>query len=279
MKLLNLYRIIAAAHLTHSIDAVPDAFSQRGGIMLVAPPEQMKSTAISCLEEYGDCLVLSDLNVQQLAKHLRDQISSGRYNTLALPAFEKLYKRDSDTASNLEAHLCAMTEEGFKHASFEDSRTFMREAKCLVVGAVVESFYRKMYGAWIDSGFARRFLWCHFRLKDPDVLMRSIINWQPIVIGDNGHLPVLPYGKIPWSVTSEELRVLAKLIFTQPGKTTPHILAAKILCVLKWYFRKHDNPAGEAMNVFRDFAPCLNLKRGALIEFEDESSLPKKVPK
>lgn len=271
MQLLNLYRFLAAAHLTHAIDPVPEAFSQCGGVMLVAPPEQMKTTAVKCLSGYGDCLVLSDLNVRQLAKYLRDEISAGRYHTLALTAFEKLYARDADTAANIEASLSAMMEEGFGHASFEDSRAFVRTAKCLVVGALVESAYRSQYSHWIESGFARRFVWVHFRLKDPMMLTRSIVNWEPIQVSNGDGLPSLPFGnKIPWTTTKEELMDIWGLIKDQPGKSTPHILLAKVLSVLKWNFRKKESPAKEAWAVLRDVSKAFKMREGALVEFESE---------
>lgn len=278
MQLLNLYRFVSAAHLTHAVDKVPDAFSQCGGVMLVAPPEQMKTTVVKCLSGYGDCLVLSDLNVRQLAKHLRDEISSGRYHTLALTAFEKLYKRDADTAANIEASLSAMMEEGFGHASFEDSRSFVRMAKCLVVGALVESAYRQSYSSWFESGLARRFLWIHFRLRDPMLLTRAIINWEPIQITNGDGLPTLPFGnKIPWTTTKQELIEIWKLIKDQPGKSTPHILCAKTLSVLKWYFRKSEDPAADAWEVFRDVSAAFRMREGALVDVEvvGEESKPK----
>lgn len=271
MKLVNLYRVLAAAHISYSIDGVPDAFSQRGGIILVAPPEQLKTTSVQCLSGYGDCLLLSDLNVQQLAKHVRDEIASGRYRTLGITSFEKLYKRNQDTAANLEAHLAAMTEEGFTHATFEDSRSFVRTAKCLVVGALVESCYKRKISDWLDSGFARRFLWSHFRLKDSLAVSKAIINWSPITIKTNGGLPSLAYGPIPWNVTQKELKWLHEhlLEWKQPGKSTPLVLSAKIVCVLKWYFRDEKNPSLEAIRVFADFGESLNLAGGAELEFEE----------
>jgi len=269
MQLLNLYRFIAAAHLTYAVDAVPDAFSQCGGVMLVAPPEQMKTTVVKCLSGYGDCLVLSDLNVRQLAKYLRDEISRGTYHTLALTAFEKLYKRDADTAANIEASLSAMMEEGFGHASFEDSRAFVRTAKCLVVGALVESAYRQSYSSWVESGFARRFLWVHFRLKDQMLLTRAIVNWEPIQISNGNGLPSLPFGNsIPWTTTKEELIDIWGLIKDQPGHSTPHILCAKVMSVLKWYFRHSESPANEAWAVFRDVSKSFRMREGALVEVE-----------
>lgn len=266
MNIDSLYSVVAAAHLTYAVDGVPDAFSQRGGIMLVAPPEQMKTSIVKCLTFYGDCLVVSDINVKSIANNIRDEIATGRYNTLALTAFEKIYKRDADTASNIEATLCAMMEEGFGHASFEDSRSFVRTAKCLIVGALVESVYKRKNSEWLHSGFARRFLWCHFKLKDKYAISRSILNWEPIIVS-NGGLPTLPYAKIPWNVTRLELGELYKMIRNQPGSATPHILLAKILCVMKWMYRHEKiGKSDKAMSVLKDFSECLNLQGGADVE-------------
>lgn len=279
MKLANLYRFMAAAHLTHAVDKVPKAFSQRGGVMLVAPPEQMKSTVVQCLDGYGDCLVLTDLNVKQLVRYLRDEIASGRYNTVAMTAFEKLYARDSDTASNIEASLSAMMEEGFGHASFEDSRSFVRTAKCLIVGALVEATYRSHISQWLESGFARRFVWIHFRLRNPSLITRSIIEWNPISVNNGGAgLPTLPYGTgIPWSTTSSELERLHTFLKEQPGRSTPHILCGKILSVLKWNFRNEKEPSRMAWDVMRDVAESFKIRQGgALVDFEDEPEPKKK---
>lgn len=266
MKMINLYRVLSAAHLSYAVDPVPSAFQNRGGIMLVAPPEQMKSTFVNCLDRYGDALVLSDLNVKMLVSRLRDEIANGSKHTLAFSAFEKLYKRDLDTASNLEGCLIAMMEEGFNHAAFEDTRSFVRTARCLVVGAVVEAVYRQKFSAWMDSGFARRFIWVHFKLKDPFLIARSLVEWNPLVLM-NGQMPGLPYGPIPFNTTKAERAKLRQIIASQPGHATPHNLLIKILCVLKWTFRDSKDPSKEAMGVMLDFAESLDVRGGgALLE-------------
>lgn len=266
MKIINLYRVISAAHLTYAVDPVPEAFKNRGGLMLVAPPEQMKSTFVGCLTNYGNAMVLSDLNVKMLVSRLRNEVANGEKHTLAFSAFEKLYKRDMDTAANMEGCLSAMMEEGFSHASWEDTRTFVRTARCLIVGALVEATYRQRFPMWIDSGFARRFIWVHFKLKDPFLIARSLVDWNPIVIS-GGNLPTLPYGPIPFDTTKAERSKLRMLLSSQPGQSTPHNLLIKILCVLKWHMKDTKNPSKEAMDVILDFAESLDIRGGgALVE-------------
>lgn len=261
MKTSSLLQVLAAAHLSWRIDGIPEAFSQRGGIMLVGPPENMKTTLASCLTKYTDALVVGDLTVKQLVK-IRDQISARKYNTLVFPAFEKLYKRDQDTASNVEGHIQAMTEEGFGHASFEDHETFVRLAKCLVVGAIVEEHYRRMDPKWRRDGFTRRFLWSQFVLDDPDLIRRSIFEWSPLNLSFD-ELPGIPTSPIAFDVTSNERRHLAALVNEQEGKATPFVLAVKIFNVLKWRYRDLKKPADKAMEIFEDFAESLSRTTGA----------------
>jgi hypothetical protein len=141
-----------------------------------------------------------------------------------------------------------------------------------VVGALVEEVYKQKMPIWLGSGFARRFLWCHFRLKDKHAITRSIIKWEPIIVS-NGGLPQLPYAKIPFQTTEQERQKLARLIHVsgQPGTATPLILLSKILTVLKWMYRDYSDK-DKAMNVVEDFGQCLNLRGGAEIEFYEKAA-------
>jgi len=234
--------------------------------MLVGPPENMKTTLATCLEKYSNALVVADMNVKQLVK-VRDQISCGRYRTLVLPAFEKLYKRDADTASNVEGHLLAMTEEGFGHASFEDHEVFVRTAKCLVVGALVEEHYRRHATRWLRDGFVRRFLWSNFIMDDQDAIKRAICKWEPLALSNGDDLPGLPPGRIPFDVSQKERIKIAGLIGEQEGKSTPYVLSIKTLNVLKWRYRDSSNPGRAAMDIFEDFAQSLG-KQGATLQLQ-----------
>lgn len=258
--------VLAAAHLTYALDGIPDAFSQRGGIMLVGPPENMKTTIAMLLQKYSNAMAVGDLTVRQLVK-IRDQISCGRYNTLVLPAFEKIYKRDPATASNVEGFIQAMIEEGFGHAAFEDQESFVRVAKCLVVGALVEEVYRQYDPQWRKGGFTRRFLWSHFILDDPYLIQRSIHAWKPLEFAEK-QLPGIPTQRIPFMVTEPERKKIAALVQAQDGKSTPYILAIKILAVLKWRFsneEKEKNRDEKAMSIFLDFAESLTKGGARLI--------------
>lgn len=266
MKASSLLQVLAAAHLSYNIEDVPDAFSQRGGIMLVGPPENLKTTLAQCLSKYNNAMVVGDVNVKQLVK-IRDQISQGRWRSMVFPAYEKIYKRDADTASNVEGHILAMTEEGMGHASFEDHDTFVRLAKCFVVGACVEEWYRRNAARWLRDGFTRRFLWCHFILDDPDIIRRAIFEWDPLTLGGKDDLPGIPIDRIKMNVTPAERKRISQLLEGQEGKSTPFVLCNKILTMLKWRYRENHKPEVRAMEVFEDFAQSLS-KRGARLKIE-----------
>lgn len=234
--------------------------------MLVAPPEQLKTTIVSSIGGYPGCLQVTDLTIKHLVSFLRDQISEGKISTLCFPSFEKLYRRDQDTASNLEGSLSAMMEEGFAHASWEDQRMHVPVAKCLIVAALVHAYYRKYYTSWLESGFARRFIWLHYTLADSTVISKSIKNWEPIVLA-NGGAPTVPMtGVIPWDVTQKERDYICDEILNgcgQPGDSTPQVLLIKIFCVLKWHYRNNDKPSHDAMAVLKDLRVAMIIKESA----------------
>ena len=264
MKTSSLIQVLGAAHLTYMLDGVPDSFRNRGGIMLVAPPENFKTVMASCLNHYTNAMVLGDITTQQLAK-IRDDISIGKYRTLVFPEFEKLYKREESTAANIEGHIQQLVEEGFGHAAFEDKTSFVRVARCLVVSALVESKYRMVWPHWQASGFARRWLWCHFILNDPALIIKSIRDWKPIRLSGDDDLPGIPVDRIPFEISRKESEWLLKLLGgPQDARASAYILLQKIFAVLKWRYRGEGpkESVARAVEVMKDFGECLNLAKG-----------------
>lgn len=268
MRMSSLVEVITAAHLTVYVDS---KFTNRGGIMLVAPPSSLKSTIVRQLEAFPNAMVLSDTNVQQLMR-IRDDVASGYYKTLAFMEVEKLYQRNDATSANVEGHLKGMVEDGFAHSSAADQRMIVRQAKCLVVGAMTYSLYKKKFGQWEDDGFARRFVWCHYILQDRQVLMRSIHHWKPIDIAASPLVFGLPRGQlIPFNVSEEESGQIGKWLKFYKEAETPYILLKKVLSVLKWRYEK--KKPGLAMEIMKDFAECLK-KGGTEMEIDMEQKTP-----
>lgn len=257
MNATTLVEIIDAAHLSRF---VPNPFGRRSGLFLIGPPGVLKTTLINCaFSDYHDALCLSDINVQQLMV-IKDDISSGRYHTLALFAMEKLYQRHSATAANVEGVIQAMVEEGFTAASFEDQRRPSIVAKCLVIGGMTESLHRKKFTEWMQSGFARRFLHCTYRLQDHSALMDAIEKNEPIVLD-----PITkkwPGNKIipRKEMSTKELRMIRNSIRFQPGDTSPFQLCIRMFCVLKWKYNER-----RATEIYEDFSECLG-QQGAVLQ-------------
>ena len=143
VKTATIIDVLAAAHWTYKLSGIPSEFSQRGGIMLVGPPEQLKTQFISMLEDYPRTLVLSDLTTRELADF--HQELGIQYKTLGFTAFEKVSQRDPNVATNLIGHLTALAEEGFRGSYKMDKRQRTYRARVLVIGAVPLSFYDANY--------------------------------------------------------------------------------------------------------------------------------------
>lgn len=258
MNKTTLLEIIDAAHLTNWVES---PFKQRGGIMLVGPPSSMKTTFIeNTLANHYDALVVGDINIQTLIK-LRDDFRTGRYHTLAFTEFEKLYQRRGETAINTEGSIKQYVEEGFSRASFEDQRMQLSKARCLVVGAMTEGFYRRKFSEWEESGFLRRFLWCNFSVSNAYLLTDSISRWEMLDLGD--YKTKSPGNKsIPYAVTEAEDHKIKSALKDQFGITTPFVLLKKILCVLKWKYEKQE--PGKAFKILVDFTEVLRKDGGSL---------------
>lgn len=222
--------------------------------MLVAPPGHLKSTIIKeSLVLYPDTLSLSDLNVSSLS-HLKTSLVSGRYNSIGFGEFEKLYERNPGSAANLEGHLRALVEEGFDKMSFQSPEMIGVTARVLLVAGITPVIYTKRWQPWLDSGFARRFIWSHFKLADEDAIVRAIRDWKKISFGKVSS--AVPANKsIEYAVQKKDARTLESMLDHQPSKETPYTLLKKIFCVLVWrYGRK------KAFNILHDFSE--SLQRG-----------------
>jgi len=257
MKASTLLEIMIAAHLSAFVDGTE--FPERGGIMLIAPPGQMKSTLIkNAMAAYGpQALVLSDINVETLNR-LKSSIVRGHVRTLALPAFEKIYERNPQTSSNIEGHLKAMVDEGFSLASFEDSRMLgQSEARCLVIGGMVDNCYKRHFSAWKENGLVRRFIWSFFKLEDDSVLTKAIHEWKRLEL--EVRAPFHPAKQIKMNVTEQESNELRKYMVHQDTEATPYALMKKILAVLKWKFNRAED-IKQPMNIMKDFSTSLGTK-------------------
>lgn len=271
MKTATIIDVIAAAHWTYKLSAIPREFSQRGGIMLVGPPEQLKTQFISMLTDYPRTLVLSDLTTRELSD-FHQELGNG-YKTIGFTAFEKVSQRDPTVATNLIGHLTALAEEGFRGSYKIDKRQRSYHAKCLIVGAVPQYFYDLNFKDWMQSGFHRRFLWPNFKLSDPDIIRQSIARWQPLNLREGSLGFPIPTESIAYNVTDAERSRLAGFLQPGEGLASPLILLSKIYAVLKWRYQQMLDPAVVAMAILEDFSESLrhvaDLEIGSVKEILD----------
>lgn len=258
MKLITLIEVLDAAHLTAFIDG---PFPQRGGIMLIGPPETMRTTAIEiALGQHPGALILSDVNMRTLTS-IKDEFSNGRYSSIGFLDYQKLYERGQQTAVNVEGTIRQMIEEGFTRTSHEDPSAPSTKARAFIVAAVVESFYRQKAIGWRDTGFMRRWLCCllHMPPMSRAKLVDAIHKWEKIDF--EGIFRINPTVPIPYNIDTDESEWLMAMVKHQPSQATPFVLIKKIYSVLKWKYKKKPSLATQILD---DFAPCLS-KHGAPI--------------
>lgn len=258
MKLRSVVEVLTAAHQAHHVDA-PPAFQSRGGLMFVAPIGALKTALTKTLDAWKPrALVLSDLTIRQLGE-LRDEIAQKKICTLAFMEFPKLYARNADVANNIEGALHQMADDGLRSLNFESQTMTVGEARALIVGAMPIKFYKKKWQQWADSGWSRRFLWCHFQLANPEMLMDAIEQWTPFDFGKSIYA-VPNSGHIPFTTTEVESKFVRGILRrTKAGyEAIPFIMLKKIVSVLKWRYSEQGKRAAEnAIEIISDFSECL----------------------
>ena len=255
MKFKSLIEITAAAHLCPKVTG--DVGNERGGIIYAAPPGQLKTTAIEYLDMFPKTQLISNVTVKAL-NALRSDFVSGEIQTIGFPDYDMIYKRHSSVADQIEGTLMSLTGEGFRNPAFADQRAHVMKARCTIVAGITIKCYEDRLSGWIDSGFARRFLWSRWTIKNPDLLEDALAKWKRHALNGDFTLK-MPAHSIPHSLTNLQGRdVLYQLRF-QHDRKLPFIFAQRLISVLCW---KHGIKGG--WDIWNDFAPSLG-KDGASI--------------
>lgn len=255
MHIKTLREILNAVHLSRYVEG---PYKHRGGLFLVAPPGSLKSSVLEFLDYYPSAMILSDVNVQTLSK-LRADISANQITTLIFTELEKIYQRHSSVSANVEGHLKSFVDEGFRHASFEDQRTPIQSARCSIIACVTPAFFNANISRWLDSGFARRFIWAHYHLENPELIVEAISKWELLELDGDFTYRLPPNHSIKYSLTSVETRDLLYMLRHHRNRETSFILLMKIACALKWKYQKTPKKWRE---IIEDFSPALG-KEGA----------------
>jgi hypothetical protein len=235
--------------------AVVSPFPQRSGIMFVKPPGHLGTTILDIVSStFPNMLLVSDLNSNNLTA-MHESLFSGKYRTIAFKDMIKLYERNANAAANVEGTLRAMVEEGWTGATAKDMRIAAAPVRIMVMGAMTPKIYGAHLPAWIDTGFARRFLWCHYKLEHPEVV-GDAIEEQKLRVLEAPSIPNLQNGNLQFNLDSHETRRIRIMMRNQEGVDgSPFNLLLKIATVLKWKYSKQKN--GDYMQVLTDFSRLL----------------------
>jgi hypothetical protein len=249
-----LLEAICALHLATYVDGPT---KDKGGLILVGPPGMLKTTFLDTLDlNYHNTHCASNLNTTTLLK-LQGQFSNGSIRSLILPDVQAMYAGDPRTAARLEQALMQLAGEGNRGASWQDARFQKFKSRCAVFGAMTQRHYEQMSGRWEESGFLRRFLWAGIMLKDPEVLMDAIEEWQRAELGTI-RIPECPAnGSIPDTLTQAERAAIRSWLKYQPQ---PHEVQYSLMCratsALRWHY-KRQNIKADPMHTMREFAETL----------------------
>ncbi len=255
MKFSTLIEIVSATHLSSLVNS-GDVGEERGGIILTAPPGHLKTSAIEYLDQFPKTKMISNITVGKL-NDLRESFIAGEIRTIAFPDYDMIYKRHSSVAEQIEGILMSLTGEGYRQGGFFDQRVNVLKSRVTVVAGITLKCYEKKIADWLDSGFARRFLFSRFRVKNPDKMEEALARWKRAQLDNDFYMRVPHSGKtIPYALNEKQAtKVLWELRF-QHDRKIPYILAQRIISVLAW---KHPR---KYWGIWNDFAPSLG-KDGA----------------
>jgi hypothetical protein len=244
-----------ASTLTHRVES---RFQDRGGILLVAPPASLKTSILAAIgKNAAGVMTLSDITVQALVQ-ARDSIASKKIHTLMFYDLQKIYERRQDTAINIIGSIRALMCEGFTSASFEQQNILQVEARALVIAATTHSMYRARMPEWDETGFSRRWLYSMFSLSNPDAIVQSIMNDEPISLGTISTVHIPFNLSIPMAGKAGDEMELRKLLQGggQRGEEVPLILLRKVLAVLRWK-AKQQKKADYSLDIVREFGKSM----------------------
>jgi hypothetical protein len=257
MKFNSLIEVVSATHLQPLVAG--DVSNERGGIMLVAPPGQLKTTAIEFLDAFPKTKLITNLTVKTLNAMRQDFISE-EIVTIAFPDFDMIYKRHGSVASQIEGTLMSLMAEGFRNPAFSDQRVNVTKARCTIIAGITIKCYEEKVSDWIDSGFSRRFLWSRYTVRNPDILEQSLAKWKRHTFESDFVLRLPNNATIPYFLNEDKAKMVLYHLRHQHDRKLPFITAQRIISVLCW---KHGLKRG--WEIWNDFAPSLG-KEGCQVE-------------
>jgi hypothetical protein len=102
---------------------------------------------------------------------------------------------------------------------------------------MTKATYATKLKQWMESGFAQRFLWAHYKLEDNSIIGDAIAAQEPIDL--SGEVWTQPNGPIKWNLENKEVSTIREWVSNQPGgERLPFSIMLKMAVVLKWRYQK-----------------------------------------
>lgn len=269
MRVETMVTVINSLYLSRWLSRVEES---RGGLMLVAEPESLKSAMLNVLEGRQGVSVYEDLNSRKISRSIRPMVAREQIKVLVLPEFQKIFERRDDTWKNTMGNLRAFVHDGIVEGANDEPGMVRNPAMCTVfAGLTIECFEQHVLD-WNASGFLRRVLWCHYKIMDDqkEILHLALRLRHQIDFGAMCPRLILPdIGYIPdMIVTAEQKKINDMWRRSATKAMLPHIveqtrLLYMIYSVLKWQHSKkvyREDP----MFIMEDFIPSLGTNTAVL---------------
>lgn len=254
----ELITFLQAAHVAQDTDWELDA---RGGIMLIAYPEQLKTTILQkALRRYPEVLLVSDMNVREFSD-IREDLLTQRFDTIGFLDYQKVWERDDRTSSNVEGVIRALTDEGW-HGTLGGKQIRGAAARAFMVLCMTPGLFNQKADGWQKTGFMRRFLSLKYIFKDRRILEESIKAGRAYQLG--AVPPVIrPINRLQYTVTPSEADYIGLALKDQKGLVALQVLL-RIYNTLKWHYDTQMKEPDRGMQLLMNVVPMLMPEGGEL---------------
>lgn len=265
VSVTDLITFLQAAHVAQDTACSLEA---RGGILLVAYPEQLKTTMVNAAYRvYPEVHRTSDMNVQDFSAFRRDLLTQ-RYDSVAFLDYQKIWERDDRTSKGVEGVIRALADEGW-YGVLAGQQLKGTPARCFFVLCLTPTLYDSSLQRWTESGFLRRFLTIRYVFKGRRLLEEAIKEGRHYQF--QTAMPIMrPMVPLPYEVTKEESDAIAPLLVQQRSLLALEMLL-RIYNTLRWHFEcKLAQPAGTAMEFLQGMASLFTTEGGEVVVNEKE---------
>ena len=152
----------------------------------------------------------------------------------------------------------SLTGEGFRNPAFSDQRVNVLKARATIIGGVTIKCYEEMISSWLDSGFARRFLWSRYTVGNTEKMEEALTEWKRAELDGGDFIMKVPQNLIPHKLTKRQAEKVLWQLRHQNDRKLPFITAQRIISVLIWKW------PDTGWNIWEDFCPSLG-KDGATV--------------